>query len=76
MYSTSKGPSLSERRSQLPCMRWALWPLWGIQQLRVVLAIVLLPVAEQWGQSEQWRWDRPQRKAALVESRFVCVVHA
>src|SRR5271157_6072888 len=29
MHSTRKGPSLSKRRSGLPCMRWPLWPLSG-----------------------------------------------
>ena len=42
MHSTSTGPPLSERGSELPCMRQPLWTLWPLQQLRVVLVPVLL----------------------------------
>ena len=49
MHSTRKGPSLSERRCGLPCMRWPLQGLRRLQQLPVVLVPVLLHVGEQWG---------------------------
>jgi hypothetical protein len=76
MHSTSIWPPLSERCSGLPCMWWPLWPLYRLQQLRVVLAPVLFLVGERWGRPEQRRRVRQQRKAKLVASRFVPVVHA
>jgi hypothetical protein len=75
MHSTSKRPSLSERCSELPRMRWPLWPPQQLQQLRVVLAPVLLPVGEQRGRPERRR-VKQQRKAKVVASRFVPLVHA
>ena len=71
MHSTSIWPSLSERCSGLPCMRW---PLPRLQRLRVILALVLLlPIGEQ---RERWRRVRQQRKAEMVASRFVRGLYA
>ena len=72
MHSTSKWTSHSERSSSLPRM-W--WPL---SQLRFILVLLhaLLLVGEQRGRPEQRRRVRQKPKAALVASRFVCVVHA
>jgi hypothetical protein len=55
---------------------------WPLSRLRVVLVLlpvllaVLLPVGEQRGRPEQRRRVRQQRKAEMVTSRFVLVVHA
>jgi hypothetical protein len=73
MYSTGIWPSLSERCSGLPSMRW---PLSRLRWLHVVLVPVFLPVGEQWGRPEQLRRVRQQRKAEMVASRFVRGVHA
>lgn len=51
-------------------MRWPLTIVRGLRWLRVVLVPVLLLIGEQRGRVRQ------QRKAALVESGFVGVVHA
>jgi hypothetical protein len=53
MHSTSIRPSLSSCCSEMPCMPWTLWKkLWGVQQLRVVLTLVLLHVAKHWEERE------------------------
>jgi hypothetical protein len=76
MYSTGIWPSLSERSSGLPCMRWPPWRLPRLRWQHVVLVPVLLPVDEHWGRPEQRRRVRQQRKAEMVASRFVRGVHA
>lgn len=74
MYSTSTRTSNSEWSSGLPCMRWRLSQLWWLRFF--VLVPVLLSAEEQLERPEQRRRVQPQRKAALVASRFVRVVHA
>ena len=78
MHCTSKGPSLIGRRSRLSCMRKSpqrlrrVWP--RLQQLRIILVPFVLLIWEQ-QRSERRRVGAPHRKAALVGSRFGCVVH-
>lgn len=74
MHSTSTRPSHSEWSSGLPCMRWPLWPIQRLQQLRIVLVPVLPPVGEQYWRPQQCWQVRQKRKAELVASRLVRVV--
>src|ERR1700730_16946067 len=80
MHSAKRRPSLSERRSELPCMPGWPWPLWRLQQLQLVLApVLLLPVlllGEQRGRPKQRRWVWQPRKGEMVATRFVGNVHA
>src|SRR5258708_4899164 len=76
MHSTSKGPSHSERGSGLPRMWWPLSRLRVVLVLLPLLLAVLFLVGEQRGRPEQRRRVRQQRKAEMVASRFVRVVHA
>ena len=54
------------------------WPLSRLQIVfvSVLFVPVLLPAAEQRRRAEQWRRVRQKRKAELVASRIVRVVHA
>jgi hypothetical protein len=71
MHSTDTWSSHSERKSRMPCMRWAL------SRLRAVLPVLpaaLLPVRKRRRLPKRQRvW--PQREAALVVSQFVSRVY-
>lgn len=54
MHSAKAGPSNSKRSSGLPCLRWPLQKLRRLQLL-LLLATVLLPVAEHRGRRKQQR---------------------
>ena len=76
MHGTSIWPSHIECRGGLPCVRWPQ-PLQRVQRLRVVhVPVLLLPGRQQRGRPQQQRRVRQKRKAALVASWFVRVLHA
>lgn len=76
MHSTSAGSSHIERGSGLPGMWQPLWPrLQQLQQLRLILLPVPLPVLLLIGKQQPWRVEQ-NCKAKMGASRLVRVVYA